>query len=84
MAEPVRRVRRGVTAVFWNPLEPPFERTDDAIGCGRGEPAFPGVEEPLQHRVSCYTAAPMQFIVHTRKHGGRKRAGRAGVRMLER
>jgi len=26
----------------------------------------------------------MQFIVHTRKHGGRKRAGRAGVWMLER
>src|SRR6185295_4373162 len=42
-------LRRGPMTVLRNPVEPPVERTHDAIGRHRREPALPGVEEGLQH-----------------------------------
>ena len=37
------------------PVEPPVEGANDAIGRGSGEPPFPRVEENLKHPVPCYT-----------------------------
>jgi hypothetical protein len=46
----VRIPRRSIgAAVEAEPLEAPFERTDDAVGVDRSEPLFPAVERACDH-----------------------------------
>src|SRR6185295_17277599 len=54
-------LRRGPMTVLRNPVEPPVERTHDAIGRHRREPALPGVEEGLQHRSRSYRTSTSQL-----------------------